>query len=153
MHGCTIASVPWYGVKSCRSPSPSPGSRRQQASTSRRFRYYQRRKIFPRPARAAGSVRRYTGEDVERLRFIKRAQSIGFTLAEIETLLKLRARRSCRATRELAATKLHDVDIRINELQQLRGELAGLVASCDSNAEDASCPMIERLTMPARPAI
>lgn len=117
------------------------------------IRYYQRRKIFPRPTPATGSVRRYTGEDVERLRFIKRAQSIGFTLAEIETLLKLRARRSCRATRELAATKLHDVDMRINELQQLRGELADLVASCDANAEDTTCPVIERLTLPAQPTV
>ena len=109
------------------------------------IRYYQRRKLVPEPMRPAGSVRRYTDADAERLRFIKRAQAMGFTLTEIESLLRLRARRSCRATRELAATKLRIVDRRIRELRQLRKELANLVASCDANVADATCPVIERL--------
>lgn len=70
---------------------------------------------------------------------------MGFTLAEIDTLVKLQSRRSCRATRELAATKLELIGSRIRELRQLRKELALLVADCDANTDDASCPVIERL--------
>lgn len=116
------------------------------------IRYYQRRKLVPEPMRPIGGVRRYTEGDAERLRFIKRAQTMGFTLAEVESLLKLRARRSCRATRAVAATKLEIVDDRIRELRQLRKELATLIASCDANAEDSTCPVIERLALPSRKA-
>jgi MerR family mercuric resistance operon transcriptional regulator len=114
------------------------------------IRYYQRRGVVPQPVRPAGGVRRYTEVDAERLRFIKRAQLMGFTLAEIENLLLLRTRRSCRATRELAARKLQAVDGRIRELRQLRGELSGLIAACDSNSENRDCPVIERLVLQAR---
>lgn len=111
-------------------------------------RYYQRRGLVPEPPRPLDGVRRYTETDAERLRYIKRAQAMGFTLREIESLLKLRTRRSCRATRELAATKLRIIDARIRELRHLRKELAGLVADCDANAEDSTCPAIERLGTP-----
>ena len=113
-------------------------------------RYYQRRRLVPEPARPPGGVRRYTDADAERLRFIKRAQAMGFTLTEIGNLLTLRSRRSCRATRELAAAKLDIVDRRIHELRRLRKDLADLVADCDANAEDTSCPVIYRLTLPQR---
>ena len=66
-------------------------------------RYYQRRGLLAEPARPPGTVRRYSDADIERLRFIKRAQVMGFTLAEIESLLRMRQRPSCRATRSLAA--------------------------------------------------
>ncbi len=108
-------------------------------------RYYQRRKLVPKPLPPASGIRRYRETDVERLRFIKRAQAIGFTLNEVESLLALRARRSCRATRKLAAAKLQIVDGRIRELRRLRRELAGLISDCDVNQEDSNCPVIERL--------
>ena len=108
-------------------------------------RYYQRRKLIPQPARPFGGVRRYTDTDAQRLRFIKRSQVMGFALTEIESLLTLRTLRSCRTTRELAAEKLEDVDVRIQELRRLRNDLARLVAECDANSNDASCPIIERL--------
>ena len=110
------------------------------------IRYYQRRGLVAEPPRPVGGVRRYTEADAERPRFIKGAQAMGFTLAEVSNLLQLRARRSCRATRELAATKLQIVDSRIRELQQLRKELANLIADCDANADETACPVIERLT-------
>jgi MerR family mercuric resistance operon transcriptional regulator len=72
---------------------------------------------------------------------------MGFTLAEIGNLVKLQTRRSCRATRKLAAAKLQLVDTRIRELRRLRKELAHLVADCDANTDDASCPVIERLAL------
>ena len=70
---------------------------------------------------------------------------MGFTLTEISNLLLLRTRRSCRATRELAATKLEVLDRRIRELRALRKELALLIADCDANADETACPVIERL--------
>ena len=109
------------------------------------IRYYQRRKLVPEPPRPVGSVRRYTEEYAERLRFIKQAKLMGFTLAEITSLLTLQARRSCRVARNLAATKLRVIDARIRELSELRRELAELIAECDTNTEDAKCPLIKRL--------
>jgi MerR family mercuric resistance operon transcriptional regulator len=109
-------------------------------------RYYQRLKLVPEPPRPTGSIRRYTQADAERLRFIKRAQAMGFTLAEVTSLIAIQARRSCRATRELAATKLRLVDARIRELRALRKELAGLIADCDANKQDTKCPVLERLS-------
>jgi MerR family mercuric resistance operon transcriptional regulator len=111
------------------------------------IRYYQRQRLVTEPSRPLGGIRRYTEADADRLRFIKRAQAMGFTLLEVKSLLKLQARRSCHATRELAATKLRLVDARICELRDLRKELAGLIADCDANAEDAACPVIERLSL------
>ncbi len=108
-------------------------------------RYYQRRGLVPEPRRPRGSVRHYSDADAERLRFIKRAQTVGFTLAEIQALLALRACKSCHATRDLAAAKLQFVDARIRELRHLRRELAQWIADCDANPEDSICPMIDRL--------
>jgi len=110
------------------------------------IRYYQRLKLAPEPPRPVGGIRRYGEADADRLRFIKRAQAMGFTLEEIRSLISLQARRSCRATRGLAATKLRIVDARIRELRHLRKELAGLIADCDANIEDTTCPVIQRLT-------
>lgn len=112
------------------------------------IRYYQRLKLVSEPSRPVGGIRRYTDADAERLRFIKRAQIMGFTLEEIRSLIALQARRSCRATRELAATKLRLVDARIRELRDLRKELAGLIADCDANTQDTKCPVIQRLSTP-----
>jgi MerR family mercuric resistance operon transcriptional regulator len=110
------------------------------------IRYYQRLKLVPEPPRPTGGIRRYSEADAERLRFIKHAQAMGFTLAETASLLAPQARRSCHATRELAATKLRLVDARIRELRKLRSELAHLVAECDANTQqDVSCPVIQRL--------
>lgn len=115
------------------------------------IRYYQRRQLVPEPRKAARGVRRYSEADAERLRFIKRAQGMGVTLTEISNLLRLKSRRSCRATRELAAAKLAGIDSRIRELRHLRKELAHLIAGCDANVEESVCPVIERLTVPVAP--
>lgn len=109
-------------------------------------RYYQRRGLLHEPARPPGGVRRYANEHVDQLRFIKRAQAMGFTLEEIRSLLRLRGQNACHATRALAVSKLRLIDANIHELQQLREDLAQLVAACDANAEGSHCPVIERLT-------
>jgi MerR family transcriptional regulator, mercuric resistance operon regulatory protein len=114
------------------------------------IRYYQRRGLVAEPPRPPAGVRRYGEQHAQRLRFIKRAQAMGFTLAEVNQLVRLRAGRSCRATRELAAAKLQTVDVRIRALRQLRKELARLVADCDANTEKTRCPMIDVLAQQPR---
>lgn len=109
------------------------------------IRYYQRRGLVPESPRIYGSIRRYGPEDLDRLRFVKRAQRVGFTLAEVAALLKLRDRVCCSVTRTLAVAKLEKIDARIDELRQLRGELAEWIADCDANASGVSCPVIEHL--------
>jgi MerR family mercuric resistance operon transcriptional regulator len=108
------------------------------------IRYYQRRKLFPKPKRALGHTRRYGSADVVRMRFIKCAQRLGFTLREIDDLLELLEPMSCSKTRTIAAAKLEQVDERIRELQSLREEFKGLIAKCDSNRDESRCPIIER---------
>jgi MerR family mercuric resistance operon transcriptional regulator len=113
------------------------------------IRYYQRRGLIPLPERPLGGVRRYTDDDAERLRFIKRAQAMGFTLVEVGNLLRLRDRQSCSATRELAIAKLRSLDARLCELQHLRKELSTLIARCDANTVETTCPVVDRLASKA----
>lgn len=108
-------------------------------------RYYQRLELLPEPLRPPGGTRRYTETDARQLRFIKRAQAMGFALADVQSLLKLGSGKSCRTTRALASAKLEAVDERIRELRGLRKELAKLVAECDENRNETRCPIIERL--------
>jgi MerR family transcriptional regulator, mercuric resistance operon regulatory protein len=115
------------------------------AVTVETVRYYQRRGLIPQPQRPLGGVRHYTDADAEQLRFIKRAQAMGFTLEEVKGLLTLRTQRSCNATRALAVRKVQLIDANIRELRQLRNELTRLVAACDANADNSCCPVIERL--------
>lgn len=110
------------------------------------IRYYQRRKLFPIPKRDHGRTRRYGTAEVVRLRFIKCAQRLGFTLREIDDLLELLEPMSCSKTREITATKLEWLDERIRALQELRQEFTQLLAACDANTDESRCPIIERFT-------
>ena len=109
------------------------------------IRYYQRRGLMSEPERDLGSVRRYSEVDADHLRFIKRAQAVGFTLTEIQTLIKARYNRSCKATRVLAADKLEAVEQRMKELAHLRRELLHWIAECDANSKAACCPTLDAL--------
>jgi MerR family transcriptional regulator, mercuric resistance operon regulatory protein len=108
------------------------------------IRYYQRRKLLPKPKRTLGHTRRYSNSEVARLRFIKCAQRLGFTLREIDDLLELLEPMSCSKTRAIAAAKLEQLDERIAELQALREEFTALIAKCDANRDESRCPIIER---------
>jgi MerR family mercuric resistance operon transcriptional regulator len=108
-------------------------------------RYYQRRGLVTLPARTNGAFRHYTDADVDRLRFIKRAQGTGFTLAEIEALLTLRKSQSCADTRALAIRKLAMVEERLRDLRRLRLELKQWIDLCDHNPEHAPCPSIRQI--------
>jgi MerR family mercuric resistance operon transcriptional regulator len=109
------------------------------------IRFYQRLKLVPKPPRPVGGIRRYGEVDAERLRFIKHAQAMGFTLAETASLLTLQGRGACHDTRDLVAAKLRLVDARIYGLRKVRRELARWVAECDANTKDANCPVFQRL--------
>ena len=83
---------------------------------------------------------------MKRIWFIKRAQDLGFTLAEIANLLALEDGRSCRETRELAGRKLAIVESRLTDLSRLRRTLRELIAGCDTSRGKVSCPIISVLS-------
>lgn len=109
-------------------------------------RYYQRRGLVAEPERPLNSVRRYSVDSVKRIRFIKRAQELGFTLMEIANLLALEDGRSCRETRDLAGRKLAIVESRLTDLNRLRRTLRDLIARCDTSRGKVSCPIISVLS-------
>lgn len=108
-------------------------------------RYYQRRGLVNEPARPLGGIRHYQQSDVVRLQFIKRAQSLGFTLDQIAELLVLNGQDACEQTRELTELKLADVRHRIEHLQHLEQELMQLVADCRLAVAGACCPTLNLL--------
>jgi MerR family mercuric resistance operon transcriptional regulator len=107
-------------------------------------RYYQRRGLLEEPARPLYGQRRYSLDDVKRVRFIKRAQALGFTLAEVDQLLRLNEARSCKSTRALAVHKLELIDEKISGLRAVRRVLGRLVQQCDAG-DGARCPIIDAL--------
>ena len=111
------------------------------------LRYYERRGLIPRPSRRPSGYRDYPGEVVARVRFVKRAQDLGFTLAEIRDLLALRddPAGSCDDVRAAAAIKLHAIDAKLRSLGAMREALAVLVRACDEGDEPRPCPLIEAL--------
>jgi MerR family mercuric resistance operon transcriptional regulator len=108
------------------------------------IRYYQRRGLLDEPKKPLGGYRRYPSDTVKRVRFIKRAQGLGFTLEEVAGLLRLDAAGACAETRELAAHKLALIEVKLSELGAMREGLAALVAKCD-NGGNRACPIIQVL--------
>ena len=107
-------------------------------------RYYQRRGLVREPERPQNGIRRYGIADVSRLRFIKHAQQSGFTLDEVQALLRLSGRPACGASRTLAARKLAAIEEKMRILTRLRRELRAWIAACDANTGD-HCPALEKL--------
>jgi MerR family copper efflux transcriptional regulator len=113
------------------------------------LRYYERRGLMARPPRSATNYRRYPEDAVRRVRFIKRAQALGFSLREIEELLTLRARpgRSCASVQAKATAKIADIDTKLQQLNAMRGALTRLVATCARRGTTSACPILESLDM------
>jgi MerR family mercuric resistance operon transcriptional regulator len=109
------------------------------------IRYYQRRGLLAEPKRNDGRVRRYGVRDVERLKFIKAAQKVGFSLDEITTLLQIEDAAGCNDARELASHKLDEVRNRLQSLRRLERVLAELVGRCESNDRQLACPLVAAL--------
>jgi MerR family mercuric resistance operon transcriptional regulator len=103
-------------------------------------RYYQRRGLFPQPSRE-GTIRRYGSDDLRRLRFIRRAQSAGFTLEEIRELIELDSSEDRSRAHELARARIAALGEKIAELQQARDALRALAGACGSG-EPGPCPIL-----------
>ena len=108
-------------------------------------RYYQRRNLLAVPDRPAGSIGRYAPSALTRLRFIKRAQSLGFALDDVQALLSLDDGRACSAARQIGEHKLADMRQRIQALRVLEAALEDLVSRCSSTRGKVNCPLIEAL--------
>jgi MerR family mercuric resistance operon transcriptional regulator len=108
-------------------------------------RFYQRSGLIDEPARPQSGYRTYVEEDVRRIRFIKRAQRLGFTLDEISSLLRLEGSRACEGTRDLATRKLAMVETKLNDLLAMKTALTAMVSHCDRNDLGAGCPIIQVL--------
>lgn len=108
-------------------------------------RYYQSRGLLTTPKKALGGIRRYPPEAAQRIRFIKRAQALGFTLEEIASLLELNDGKNCASTRLLAEHKLEEIEARIADIQSIRDALKELIAACRSKNSQRCCPIIETL--------
>lgn len=109
------------------------------------IRYYQRRGLVPEPAKPLGGIRNYAPEHVQRLRFIKRAQQLGFSLEEVGDLLSLEDGRHCHEVEEIAGQKLAIVRERIAQLGTIESALTTLIRKCRSNKGKVRCPLISAL--------
>jgi len=109
------------------------------------IRFYQRKGLMPEPEKPYGSIRRYGAADLARVRFIKSAQRLGFSLDEIGELLKLEDGARCSEARQLAEYKLVDVRQKLGDLQRIEAVLAGLVARCSAVRGRVNCPLIASL--------
>lgn len=109
-------------------------------------RYYERHGLLTPRSRLASGYRRYGEVELARLRFIRRAQGLGFTLKEIQQLLALSAQRDVERVKRSAQKKLLDVQARIAALERVRDGLATLVAACPGHGRAADCPILRALT-------
>lgn len=111
------------------------------------IRYYERRGLFAPSRRTQSGYRQYSEDSVTRLRFIRHAQDLGFSLTEIEELLALRVRSgtSCSAVAEKTRTKLQLVDQRIRDLRRMKGTLERLARACATHRATDPCPILETL--------
>lgn len=110
------------------------------------IRYYQRLGLMPTPKRDHGTVRRYDEDAVKRLRFIKRAQALGFSLEEVKLLLELSIGEHCAETRTFAEEKKRLVERKIGDLHAIQTALDKLIRACGTGKKGRGCPIIESLS-------
>ncbi|MBS0581896.1 MAG: heavy metal-responsive transcriptional regulator [Proteobacteria bacterium] len=108
-------------------------------------RYYERNGLLQPAGRLASGYRRYGGTELKRLRFIRRAKALGFSLEDIRTLLALSAERNVAKVKRAAQLKLADIDARIAELERVRGGLRKLIAACPGHGRAEACPILNAL--------
>jgi MerR family copper efflux transcriptional regulator len=110
-------------------------------------RYYERNGLLAPSTRLASGYRRYGDLELARLRFIRRAQKLGFSLKEINSLLGLSARRNVAQVKRAAQAKLADVETRIADLQRVRAGLSILVDACPGHGQASDCPILRALSV------
>lgn len=110
------------------------------------LRYYEKVRLLPRPARTSGGFRLFAPEHIERIRFIKQAQELGFSLEEIKGLLATGGAEECRKVRDLLQRKLMELDDRLKAMKGFRRVLARHLLECESelkqHGESACCPVV-----------
>lgn len=109
------------------------------------IRFYHRRGLLEEPGKETGGFRYYDSAAIARVRFIKRAQTLGFSLEEIKGLMALSHPGCCRQTHDAAVSKLSLVEARIDDLNRIRKTLKRLIRECEESENDVSCPIIESL--------
>ncbi len=111
------------------------------------LRYYERQGVVPRPPRTISNYRRYPEDTVRRVRFVKHAQELGFSLKEIKELLALRGTRGavCRNVQLRALSKRKEINEKIRSLQAIRKALHKLVEQCKGKGPLTECPILESL--------
>lgn len=124
------------------------GEAAQRAGVNKEtIRYYERRELIPEPDRRRSGYRIFTQRHVDQIKFIKRAQDLGFTLSEIKELLALRldGNTPCESVRTKAESKLEDVKKKIQDLQQMENVLADLIEKCKANGKTEECVILKAL--------
>ena len=109
------------------------------------IRFYQRKGLLRKPPRPPGGIRRYGKAEVARVKFVKSAQRLGFSLDEVAQLLRLEDGARCSEAADLAALRLADVRSRLADLVQMEAALAALVGQCGTRGGSVSCPLIAAL--------
>jgi MerR family mercuric resistance operon transcriptional regulator len=109
------------------------------------IRFYQRKGLLLEPEKPYGSIRRYGAADVTRVRFVKSAQRLGFSLDEIADLLRLEDGTHCDEASSLAEHKLRDIQDKLADLRRMEAVLTQLVGACHSRTGSVSCPLIASL--------
>jgi MerR family mercuric resistance operon transcriptional regulator len=109
------------------------------------IRFYQRKRLVQEPDRSPGGIRRYGEAELARVRFIKSAQRLGFSLDEVADLLALEDGSHCAAAREQAERKLADVRAKLADLERIEAVLSGLVQRCGTRRGQVRCPLIAAL--------
>ncbi len=109
------------------------------------IRFYQRKGLLSEPKKPEGGIRRYGDADVSRLRFVKSAQRLGFSLDEVADLLTLEDGTHCEEASALAAHKLKGVREKLADLKRIEVALTELVQACHSRSGTVSCPLVALL--------
>ena len=141
-----VDAVPWSGVDDGVMRSGELADR--AGVNGETLRYYERRGLLEDPPRTPGGYRDYPASALDLLRFIKRAQQLGFTLHEVEELLHLGdgGPESCDAARVLAEARKADLERRIADLERMRDSLGELIETCDLPRADRTCLLLEVLS-------
>lgn len=130
------------------------GQLAEQAHVNREtVRYYERRRLLQRPSRSLGGYRVFSDDALRRLRFIRHAKMLGFSLEEIKELLSLRVRsiETCDRVRARTLTKVADIERKIEALQQMGRALSELVSACSRRGKTDDCPILDSLEASADP--
>lgn len=109
-------------------------------------RYYERDGLLSPAGRLASGYRRYGETELKRLRFIRRAKALGFSLEDIRSLLTLSEQQSVAEVKRAAQAKLTDIEQRINELERIRSGLRTLITACPGHGRAEACPILNALT-------